>query len=240
MTRIRTLALDISSWVTWLASPGCKDWAEGLEREVAFIGSDWRALGWALGSTRVLLDRRDAPLRSLAEVPAVAQEYFHSRRREISVAYFSYIFFAVVWALVLRWSYFAPLFPNERIGTWLVVAGCLFVVSRYYVYRRQAVSAPVPDDLYEYAVYYQAELRRDFKFKYGQGTRFCFEAVIWGSCFQFTFGSYPRDVFMNSFVVFLNLILLATIILSFLRIYTDMRKLQRRIDDLGALLTKPA
>jgi hypothetical protein len=65
MTFIRRKALEISSWVTWLASPGCKEWAEGLEREVAFIDSDWRALGWAIGSARLLLEPQEAPLRSL-------------------------------------------------------------------------------------------------------------------------------------------------------------------------------
>lgn len=58
MTVIRTLAIAISERVARWAAPGCKDWAEGLAREVQFIESDWRALSWAIGSTRVLLDRR--------------------------------------------------------------------------------------------------------------------------------------------------------------------------------------
>jgi len=35
MTLVRRTALEISSWVTWLVSPGCKEWAEGLECEGA-------------------------------------------------------------------------------------------------------------------------------------------------------------------------------------------------------------
>lgn len=57
----------ILSWVVWLASPGCKEWAEGLEREAAVIESDWAALRWAMGSTRVLLDRRVNPVGALRE-----------------------------------------------------------------------------------------------------------------------------------------------------------------------------
>jgi hypothetical protein len=60
MTFLRRKALEISRWVTWLAAPGCKEWAEGLEHEVEFIDNDWRALAWAIGSSRVLLDRREA------------------------------------------------------------------------------------------------------------------------------------------------------------------------------------
>src|SRR5579875_696126 len=58
MTALRSFALKISRWVVRWASPGCMDWAEGQARELAYIESDWRALAWASGSTRVLLDRR--------------------------------------------------------------------------------------------------------------------------------------------------------------------------------------
>jgi hypothetical protein len=75
MTLVRRLSLKISDAVVSYASPGCKEWAEGLSREAAFIKSDWSALRWALGSTRVLLDRREAPVRSLADVSDVARKY---------------------------------------------------------------------------------------------------------------------------------------------------------------------
>lgn len=53
-----------------LASPGCKDWAAAQARELTFIPNDWTALRWAIGSTRVLLDRRDVPTGSRSEFPA--------------------------------------------------------------------------------------------------------------------------------------------------------------------------
>jgi len=68
MTPIRKLALGISARVVRWSSPGCKEWAEGLAREAVVIESDWAALRWSLGSTRVLLDRRAAPLTTLDEV----------------------------------------------------------------------------------------------------------------------------------------------------------------------------
>jgi len=58
LTFLRRAAVALSERVVRWASPGGREWAEGLAREVEFIESDWRALAWAAGSTRVLLERR--------------------------------------------------------------------------------------------------------------------------------------------------------------------------------------
>ncbi|HEV2646474.1 MAG TPA: hypothetical protein VGU46_08940 [Acidobacteriaceae bacterium] len=58
MTFVRRAASTVSERVVRWASPGCKEWAEGFAREIEFIDSDWRALAWAIGGTRVLLKRR--------------------------------------------------------------------------------------------------------------------------------------------------------------------------------------
>jgi hypothetical protein len=71
---MRKLALKISHLVVRYASPGSKEWAEGLAREVAFIENDWSALAWEFGSTKLLLDYREAPIGSLADVPSAAQK----------------------------------------------------------------------------------------------------------------------------------------------------------------------
>ena len=55
MTLVRRVAGKISRAVVRYASPGCKEWAEGLAREAEFVQGDWAALWWALGSTKVLL-----------------------------------------------------------------------------------------------------------------------------------------------------------------------------------------
>jgi hypothetical protein len=60
VTALRSLAVRVSHLVVRHASAGSREWAEGLAREVQFIESDWRAIVWALGSTRVLLERRSA------------------------------------------------------------------------------------------------------------------------------------------------------------------------------------
>ena len=78
MTLVRRVAMKISGGVVRYASPGCKEWAEGLAREAEFIEGDWAALGWALGSARVLLDRRGAPMTSLADVAARGRRFSES------------------------------------------------------------------------------------------------------------------------------------------------------------------
>lgn len=64
MTLVRKLAVRTSSAVVRWASPGCKEWAEAQAREIEFIAGDWAALGWAIGSMRVALDRRTMPIGS--------------------------------------------------------------------------------------------------------------------------------------------------------------------------------
>jgi hypothetical protein len=82
MTLVRRLALGISSRVVRWASRGCKEWAEGLAREATVIESDWAALGWALGSTRVLLNFREARLATLADVPSAVKKFAELKRNE--------------------------------------------------------------------------------------------------------------------------------------------------------------
>jgi len=244
MSLVRRKALEISSWVTWLASPGCKEWAEGLEREVAFIQSDWRALAWAIGSVRVVMDRRETPFGSLAEVPAAAKKYF-AGRWEISATYFTYVFLCVVlgatyYETAIHQPYHAISTATMQIGACLLAAGLLFLGSRYYFYLRQAVWAPVPDDLYECAARYRDALRRDLKFNYQQGTRYFIEATSWGSLLLSSLASLLHTDFPLPLKIVLVPCSVVPVGLMFLRAYTDMRKLQSRIEDLDALLATGA
>ena len=155
MTRIRRMALGISSWVVWLASPGCKEWAEGLEREVAFIESDWRAMGWALGGVRVLFDRREAPLRSLAELPAVAKSFHDKRVNQTFYLYLLSVFLVMFWVAMLCIGRAATWLP----GGWILLYAPLSVAYRAYACRPREF--PESPDLLQIADYYRAELKRD-------------------------------------------------------------------------------
>jgi hypothetical protein len=106
MSRTRRAALEISSGVTWRASPGCKEWAEGLEREVEFVEGDWRALGWAIGSLRVLLRNPPKPLRNAEEI-ARAGRLFAGSREHVPPMFFLLMAMQVfnnVLGLVFRWG----------------------------------------------------------------------------------------------------------------------------------------
>jgi hypothetical protein len=157
MTIIRGAALKISDAVVRWSSPGCKEWAEGLQREVAFIESDWRALGWAVGSMQVVLDRRPPPMRSLDEVSAVAQRLVEGVRggRQVLMAIISGPQFLLM--------YFAAKNYPERIGSGLVVIGAIVGGTSVLIERRR-LKPPYKDDVYDdvltCARFYRAELER--------------------------------------------------------------------------------
>jgi len=79
MSPIRRLAVRISGVVVRRASPGCKEWAEGLAGEVEFVEGDWLALGWALGSVRVLFRNSPVPLRNASEIARAGRMFAGSR-----------------------------------------------------------------------------------------------------------------------------------------------------------------
>jgi hypothetical protein len=154
MTLVRRLALKMSGAVVRFASPGCREWAEGLEREVASIGEDWRALGWAIGSVRVLFDRREAPLGSVEEIPAAARRL----AAEVAVARFSvplYLFLLgsdhLLKILLLRGH-------TQRVGCGMVVLSCVYLAVLLLAQAPQ--KEPADADIGANALYYRSELAR--------------------------------------------------------------------------------
>jgi hypothetical protein len=145
MTLVRKLALKISDRVVRYASPGCKEWAEGLSVEVAFIRSDWAALRWALGSTRILLDRSEAPMNSLSDVTAFMQERVKNQARSwIYSATFPFI----IW---YEWGQ-QPYYPWE-----LALASSLILVMQN-LQRRRRLKTYVDGDARTCAMFYKKEL----------------------------------------------------------------------------------
>ena len=58
---------------------------EAMRSELAYIGSDRRALAWALGGMRVLLRYRPKPLRTLDELDAVAKAHANRRLHTVNL-----------------------------------------------------------------------------------------------------------------------------------------------------------
>jgi hypothetical protein len=153
MTFLRKMALKISDTVVRYASPGSREWAEGLARETDFIESDWSALAWALGSTRVLLHYREAPLGSLADLPAAAQKSADLRRRG-SVAWIMFFSHALIYgdrfSHASNWS--------ERAGCSLVVFGALSLGMITLLQWRNRQRVPPDDDIAALIQFYWSNL----------------------------------------------------------------------------------
>jgi hypothetical protein len=132
MTLIRKGALKVSSAVVRYASPGCKEWAEGLAREIDFIAGDWAALSWAMGSTRVLLNRQRGPAAAKLpfNIPGPGEWFFW-------VLSFSQFFSN---CLVALRSTDEP----ERLGSALIASGWLYwLASSLLVWFQERRSPPL-------------------------------------------------------------------------------------------------
>jgi hypothetical protein len=223
MTPIRKLALGISSRVVRWASPGCKEWAEGLEREARVIENDWAALGWAIGSMRVLFDRRPVPLTSLDEVLAEAKKYLEVLR-------------AGVWVLLMPltqgppflWKFFHAKNSLERAGCALVMFSSMLAGAYTFLeWRRQKqiVKYEVYDDILAWARLYRAELAR-------RGTTTGIQTFIllcW--CVGFVLAQRDGVLVFGGCMGLLGLAFVPVILQA-------LRNNQRRIEEIDALLTQ--
>ena len=221
MSLVRIVALTISDEVVRWASPGCKEWAEGLEREGAVIESDWAALRWSLGSTRVLLDRRAAPLRSLDEVPAATQKLVEMTRRSAGYN----LAMPITFGLIELLGVFRARSNMGRAGASLVVLASI-LAGTYWLMERLRLKEPWKDQIYDdrvaCAYFYREQLKRF------DSTWICFS--FW-FCWTLNFYMHDNDV--------VYLWLFAGMFL-FTLLVTQQRKQnnQRRIEEIDELLAE--
>jgi len=225
MTRTRKLAMGISARVVRWASPGCKEWAEGLAREATVIESDWAALRWALGSTRVLLDRRPVPLASLDEVPDLLLKHVDTIRSGYGL-----------WVLILQGPLYAiRLFANsqnrqQRMGEFLVVLACIIAGTSWLMGRRR-LKLRWYDDFYDDPVacarLYQAELRR-----IPSRLRILFPSLL---CGLVGIALSPRNGFEPSTIFMMSGVLFLTFQPILIQVQRNSR---RRIEEIAALLAE--
>jgi hypothetical protein len=232
MTLVRRLALGISSRVVRWASPGCKEWAEGVAREAAVIESDWAALGWAIGSTRVLLDRRKAPLTSLDEVPAETQKFVEMAHQRAGLI-LGFSILQGLRGLLYLWRFF-------HVGSTLECAGCAVVVlgsilvGIYALMERRRLNVPWYDDIYDDPVacahLYKEQLKRGdslwiyFPF---------FLCWMFGDWLFYRVGSYvPLDM------IYLGVIVGAIFLFILPTMHQRKHNNLRRIEEIDALLAE--
>ncbi len=159
MTPIRGLALKISNAVVRYASPGCKEWAEGLAREVAFVEGDWAALAWALGSLRVLFDYRDAPIASLAELPMAAKKFAKAKHSGNGTWILS-LYFGLTWAAK---SFHATSWP-EHVGWSMAAFGSILLGIVALIQWCREIKMPPSNDRTALIQFYKASLERALDF----------------------------------------------------------------------------
>lgn len=228
MTLVRRLALGISRRVVRWASPGCKEWAEGLEREAEVIESDWAALRWAIGSTRVLLDRRAAPLRSLDEVPAAVQKLVDG-----AMVFGTLILFRPVidglW--FLRW-FFVTNSTLGRAGCVIGVLGSVIAVTYLLMeWRRlkETYKDYIYNDLVACAHFYKEQLKS------------CHKLWIYFSCFLcWMLGKWMYDHYdHNTHVDMFTWVLLSAFILFIFLVMLIVKRYKlRRTEEIDALLAE--
>ena len=174
MTLLRRIAVRISQKAVEKAKPGCREWAEGLAREVAFIQSDWRALAWALGCWRVLLRNPPKPLGTPEEIARAGRIYAGNREHVPPMA--ALIMATQVINFGLRASGHLSIAQRAGLAVAAVNAAYLAVVT--WLETRML---PRPDDMDDIAwiAFYRSELVRVRDLYSGFGSLYRPAIVLW-------------------------------------------------------------
>jgi hypothetical protein len=162
MRPIRGLALRITQFVVTHASPGSKEWAQGLARELDFIADDWSALRWACGSVRVLFDYRPEAIHSFADLTLAAEKFAERKRyavNDVWLARNARWLNMVVPALYLMPRFFRAVDARDRAGYAMVILGFLLLAILGFLRSKEPV-VPDRDDLPAIVRFYKKDLER--------------------------------------------------------------------------------
>ncbi|MFZ0759312.1 MAG: hypothetical protein WAM69_05115 [Candidatus Sulfotelmatobacter sp.] len=216
------------------ASPGAQDWAKAMRREMDFIETDWTALLWALGSTRILFTRRDVPVANLSDIPRAAQNFTKKTRRRTlsncaatlatSVVFGRFIFTFTHPIPYIGSSIVHPIMvhPIQRIGFGFVAASMLYGAYQNFVQRVR--EAPGETDPSACAISYRANLARQRDLHCGWR--------LWSGWVTMSSGFLLICV---GGVGWLAAVLVTFSVLTVMLDRWEARKCQRQIDELDAL-----
>jgi hypothetical protein len=110
---------------------------------------------------RVVLDRRAAPITSLAGAYTASRKFFVKHNRSTSLIYSVNVGLSVLFAVLFCVAWDATF----RIATGLTTAGLVFQLYRSHVYR--SLATPQPVALKDSALHYRSELERDIESTFG-------------------------------------------------------------------------
>jgi hypothetical protein len=119
MSLVRRFALWLAEFVVRHASPGAREWAEGLARETGEIPGDWAALVWTLGSLRVLADRKDRLETSREQFLATAGNALIAAKRN------RWGMFLASYTVVFTQHLVNARTVEERVGCCMVLVPCV-------------------------------------------------------------------------------------------------------------------
>lgn len=228
MMLLRTLANRIACGVVRGAGPGDKDWAKATAREMEFIESDWSALRWALGSSRILWRWTATPLTSSASVPAAAVEFAREVRKRTVLGLAACAFVTFAFWRSGRHAHHAM----ERAGAYLTAMAALYMLAQLLARRGRLSTrcghAPTVQE-------FRAELQRQRDFHRGFWLWSRMVALLPGYV-MFCFGAAMVGAFADRFIaVSILAVFLVLIFLGATGNQKVAQRYQRRIDELDRL-----
>jgi hypothetical protein len=196
-----------------------------MAREAEFIKDDWSALWWAIGTTRALLDRREALATSPAEVVENAQKFL-----EKQYAYGRTLMICSIWSF----SYLVRLLGvhslEQRIACGIAVCAGIFLAIVGWLAVRRVPEAPLDDDMGVQAAYCRSEMERIYGLFQSSFTVFAQAGYIGGGLFSLT-----RDPSAHPIKAGFNVLACAILMIAIL---VHRRRLHRQLDGLEALLSE--
>ncbi len=127
----RSLALRIFNAVIRFAPVGASEWAKGMLCEIDFIESDWTALSWALGSTRILFTHPEIQLAQPRAVPWPVEDLARKVRRRTVFGY------TLASSMILTFGclFYVASTSVQRIGCCLGIAAMFYIWGQLYALR---------------------------------------------------------------------------------------------------------
>ena len=145
MSLVRKSADRIAGLVVRYASPGSKEWAQAIERELLYIESDWRALGWALSGVRVLFDRQPAPIRTLADLDVEVQKHAERRRHAMNNGWLGTNVYLFPFLIIALESLVDVAMGRHIFSSTVLLLGLVFLAPMMYLRTREP-NVPDRDD----------------------------------------------------------------------------------------------
>lgn len=176
MTLIRRLARGISDRAVRRSRPGCKEWAEGLSRELDSIPSDWHALAWSLGSWRVLFCKPPKSLLTPAEIARAGRIYAGNREYVPPMVALMMLLQALTWGLRAAWP-IHHMGGLERLGAAVSTLSAVYLAVVGWIETRMV---PRPDDMDDsrWIDFYHSEMVRLRDLYSGVGASFRVAVVV--------------------------------------------------------------